>query len=364
MECLKQLGVSVDVSNVEGFRNESIREYDIVHVFNITGACQTTLSQILTAKKYNKPVVLSSIYWYEAELRQVERAMAARFIVKKPEISYLKSFFISLLRAVNLEQTIDAITYIRDKFSGNTDDSFRALIAFGRKKVQESCLALADVILPNSQSEADLLVRMFGVNKKKLIVVPNGVDSSFLTSNSELFKNKYSIDNFILSVANIATRKNTLSLITALSGIKIPLVLIGAFNPRDAYYKLCKKAADGRSNIFFLGRVPHGSPMLASAYAGAKVHAQVSWFETPGLSSLEAALSDCNLVVSCRGSTRDYFENFAWYCDPGDTLSVRRAVLAAYDSPVNNSLRSHILNHFTWEKAAEKTYEAYISLKH
>ncbi len=36
-------------------------------------------------------------------------------------------------------------------------------------------------------------------------------------------------------------------------------------------------------------RLDHDDPLLASAYAAARVFALPSWFETPGLAALEAA---------------------------------------------------------------------------
>ena len=44
----------------------------------------------------------------------------------------------------------------------------------------------------------------------------------------------------------------------------------------------------------WLGRLDHHDPLLASAYAAARVFALPSWFETPGLAALEAALAGCS----------------------------------------------------------------------
>ncbi len=91
----------------------------------------------------------------------------------------------------------------------------------------------------------------------------------------------------------------------------------------------------------------------------AKVHALVSWMETPGLSSLEAGAMDCNIVVTKKGDTQEYFENFAYYCEPDDVNSIKTALDLAYNNPVNSDLKRKILNQYTWEKTAEKTLEAY-----
>ena len=72
-----------------------------------------------------------------------------------------------------------------------------------------------------------------------------------------------------------------------------------------------------------------GPEELRQLYRAASVHACVSWYETPGLVSLEAALSGCKLVVTPGGSTREYFGEDAFYCRPDDAASIRAAVVQA-----------------------------------
>jgi glycosyltransferase involved in cell wall biosynthesis len=98
---------------------------------------------------------------------------------------------------------------------------------------------------------------------------------------------------------------------------------------------------------------------LRSAYAAARAHILPSWFETPGLSSLEAGLSGCSIATTDRGSTREYFRDLADYCDPASTVSIRRAALRAYDRPRSEQLKRHILDRFTWEAAGRQTAAAY-----
>ena len=72
--------------------------------------------------------------------------------------------------------------------------------------------------------------------------------------------------------------------------------------------------------------------MLRSAYAAARVHALPSWIETCGLVSLEAALAGCNVVVSTAGHELEYFRDLAYYCDPANPASIRRAVVQAIEN--------------------------------
>jgi glycosyltransferase involved in cell wall biosynthesis len=145
-----------------------------------------------------------------------------------------------------------------------------------------------------------------------------------------------------------------LRLIKALKNSNIPLVLIGAAND-PKYLRVCKREAN--EQVLFIDHLPQRE--LASAYKVAKAHVLASWYDTPGLVSLEAGLLGCNLISTNRGSAREYFQDLAWYCDPEDMDSIRSATFQAYNSEYNSKLKERILNNFTWEITAQKTVEAY-----
>ena len=87
--------------------------------------------------------------------------------------------------------------------------------------------------------------------------------------------------------------------------------------------------------------------------------------ETPGLSSLEAAAMGCNIVVTKKGDTYDYFEDYAFYCEPDDVDSITRAIDRAYNSTFNPKLKEKILTDYIWEKTAQETLKGYeLILKH
>ncbi|MNL46427.1 hypothetical protein D3C87_1691360 [compost metagenome] len=84
-----------------------------------------------------------------------------------------------------------------------------------------------------------------------------------------------------------------------------------------------------------------------------------SWFETTGLSSLEAAIMDCNIVVTRKGDTEEYFQDLAFYCEPDNVSSIKNAVIKAFNEPCRDSLKELILKEYVWEKTAEETLKAY-----
>ena len=118
-------------------------------------------------------------------------------------------------------------------------------------------------------------------------------------------------------------------------------------------------ARRGAGWVTFAGRVPHDSAELSALYHGARVHVLPSWFETTGLVSLEAALSGCSVVSTERGHAREYLDDLAWYCDPGDRDRSRDAVWNGWRSPPQPALRQRVLDRYTWDHVAEATAAAY-----
>ena len=94
-------------------------------------------------------------------------------------------------------------------------------------------------------------------------------------------------------------------------------------------------------------------------YRKAKVHVLASWHETCGLSSLEAAAMGCNIVITEKGFTREYFGDDAFYCNPAHPESIFNAVEKAAQSDCQEHLQQKILQHYTWQKAAASTLTAY-----
>ena len=160
----------------------------------------------------------------------------------------------------------------------------------------------------------------------------------------------------VICVARIEGIKNQLNLIKALRNTSFKLFLIGGFSPnQEKYYRQCNSLAT--SNITFIQHVRQAD--LIKFYKKAKVHILPSWFETTGLSSLEAAVLGCNVVITAKGDAKEYLGDYAFYCDPALTQSIFEAVDAASKAQVDPGLAEMVKRNYTWKKAAEETYEVY-----
>lgn len=252
---------------------------------------------------------------------------------------------------------------------GHPASAARALAAFALRRAfpswpswRRELLAVSDRILPNSASEARQLNRLFGIPRAKIAVVPNGVDERFGWASARPFHERFGVRDFVLYVGRVEPRKNVLGLIRSLQGTALPFVVIGEVVPgHEAYGQQCQ--AEGRGFTSWIPRIPHDDPLLASAYAAARVFALPSWFETPGLSALEAAVAGCAIVVTPLGSTRDYFGERVEYARPDRPRAIREAVLRAWSRGPEPGLASWIKNRYHWSVVSRKTAEAYHSLE-
>lgn len=337
-EALEQKGVLVAIS-LES--EPELSGYDLVHVFNLMRP-QDVCLQVRNAKKRKRKVVLSTIYGLYTEYDREARTGFEKIIAKILKTDYLEYSKI-LARAIKNRELNKGTLF---------------LLSHGYRRCQLSILRGTDVCLPNSQSEMNRVINDFSLPEySPYVVVPNAVDAMvFDPERVKISSEAEKLRDCILCVARIEGRKNQLNLVRAMKGLPYSLVLIGKPAPNHlAYFKQIKQEAG--PNVHLLGPVQHD--LLPQYYKVAKVHALISWMETPGLSSLEAGAMGCNLVITEKGDTRDYFGDYAYYCEPDSVESIRQAILKAYNSAPNPALRDHILANFTWNKAAEKTIEGY-----
>jgi glycosyltransferase involved in cell wall biosynthesis len=221
----------------------------------------------------------------------------------------------------------------------------------GHKQSIQKILRQAARILPNSKLEYDQLAE-FGTQLPGYTLVPNGIDPALFTLKQHQPKDP----NLVLCVARIEGIKNQLNLIKALNNTRYRLVIIGDPAPNQLpYYYECRKQA--AANISFINHLPQEA--LIDWYQLAGIHILPSWFETCGLSTLEAAAMGCRVVITDKGYTREYFGEEAVYCDPASPQSMLAAVEKAASTPATDTLRNKIMTQYTWQQAALQTATAY-----
>ena len=340
-DALIALGYDVDVS-LE--LRPDLSQYDVVHLFNITRV-QETFIQIQNAVEQKKPVALSTIYWPFTEFE------------KHANVG-IRGLFGKLLSVDQLASLKAIAKYL---LLGERDEGTRHLMRHSYSDMQRYILEHADVYLPNAYEEMVQIEKnlQFSADPEKVVVVPNAINVSAAKAALEHPTDKYdAYRDWLICVGRIDTRKNQLKLLDAIEGSDFRVLLVGKCSAgQQKYFKKMMQRIKGTPNIQYIEQIPNDE--LYQLYRVCKVSVLPSWFETPGLVSLEAAVMGCNIVVSDRGTTKDYFGDYAFYCDTMSSKSIREQIDKAYAAPYDESFRQKIMTEYTWEKAARATAEGY-----
>jgi glycosyltransferase involved in cell wall biosynthesis len=295
---LAELGV--EVIRYDPWKNE-ISNVDICHVFSIDGA---TAYHVTRAVAERKPVVITPVF---------------SSFKCRPLLTRLK---------VNLSGFMP----------GMYSDLKRARIM----------LRVASRILALNAEEKQLVASTFSLPSTGIEVVSNGIDLRFVNGDPTLFMSRYGVDNFVLNVASLNPNKNQLSLVRAMSTLGYPLVLIGKITSENThYYDLCRKEV-GASRVIFVGELAHEDPLLASAYAAAKLFVLPSHSEVMPLSLYEAAISGCSVITSRNVPIAAPLRHYTTQFSPGNIEALRNLIDAQMKSPTNSEFRRAVATMPSW----------------
>ncbi len=325
---LGKLNVTVEIKMTHEKINYN--EYDLIHFFSIIRPADI-LGHV---KKLSQPFVITPLLIDYSEFdKQYRKGISGKIFrfVSADRIEYLKT--------------------IARWLRGREHLTSFAFLARGQRHSIQKILREAAMVLPNSQTEYEFLTDRYGI-KKHYVEVPNGVESKLFTNSWKCEKDT----QMVLCVARIEGLKNQINLIRALNNTEYQLYIIGkpAVNQKT-YYNECQRIA--AKNIHFIGHLTQEE--LVPYYEKAKIHILPSWFETCGLASLEAAAMDCAIVITHKGYAAEYFQDYAFYCDPSSPASIKQAVDAASASVTSKIFQQKISSEYTWQNAAIKTHEAY-----
>jgi glycosyltransferase involved in cell wall biosynthesis len=330
---LERLGVDCDVSlDLE----PDLSRYSLVHLFDAIRP-QDLYLQARNARRQGRPIVLSPIFVQYDDYDRLARALPYRLVaraLRPTQIEYLKA----AARAVR---------------NAERHRGTAVLLARGYRPLVRALLAWSDVLVPNSRSELGRISKAFGDPGRPVVVVPNAVDPDLFDCGGEGGRETRGP---VICVGRIEGNKNQLALVRAACGAPYEVLIVGAPAPNHMAYAR-RVRAEAPANVRLLGRA---SPEeLRELYCRARVVALPSWFETTGLAALEGGAAGCNVVITSRGDSREYFRDQAYYCEPDSIASIRQAIDLAWTTEIRPGLRQRILQYFTWERAAERTLEAY-----
>jgi glycosyltransferase involved in cell wall biosynthesis len=197
-------------------------------------------------------------------------------------------------------------------------------------KSQYACNHADKIIAISEQTKRDIIT-FYGIESSKIEVVYQSCDESFKTPASEVLKQsvseKFSLpDEFILNVGTIETRKNLLTLISALKDVpeQYKLVVIGKATP---YKKLVLKEIDRlllNSRVIFLQNVPFQD--LPAIYQMATLFVYPSLYEGFGIPIIEALYSGTPVIAAIGSCLEEAGGPSSLYINPNDSLELAKNV--------------------------------------
>ncbi len=329
-EQLERHGALVDFSSELFF--EKTASYDLVHIFNLTAPEQSD-AFAKNAVLHNIPFVVTALqenfplYYHKATaaLDWFREYVTADVPVRKT-MALLKSELAS----------VSPVPLFTARFAARA----------------------ANMVFASGETEAALLHSIFPA--AKLSVVPFGSTITDRQIEASLFEKAFDMRDFVLCVGRLESRKNQLMLLHALEDSDVPVVFVdGGFTYSPEYSALCK-IYKRKGATLFTGRL--SDEMLVSAFRACRLHCLPSWYELPGLVSIEAAQYGKPIVASSWGTLPDYMGSACAYCQPDDPESIRNAVLKVYadkSAAMQSRLFMNAAQHFSWEKFGNMTMHHY-----
>lgn len=299
-------------------------EFDVVHLFNLTKPMAALKA---LGKSHSPPMVCSAIFIDPRIWTGSESAwqLALQRLIDPEGWTYLRHIY----------------HWLRGQEKGY---SWTYLIEGQRASVQKLLYHLSCLITATS-AERDLIEQQYQISSASR-VIPLGTEH--LPNHASTSQRKG-----VLYVARIEPLKNQLALIKACRELDWELTLIGSASRNHLkYYERCRALAGEK--VHFLG--DRSLDEVATAMAQAQVHLSASWYESTGLSSIEALASGCSIGVIDHPIQRELFGQKALY-HRGTADSIKSCLQEAMNQTADH--RTWARQNFSWQRAAEKLEEIY-----
>ena len=233
--------------------------------------------------------------------------------------------------------------------------------------------ARADAVLTGSRTTKDDLVRELGVDERKVVLTPYGVDiESFRmgpdhSGDEERIGERYKLPpRYLLSVATLEPRKNLTRLVEAVAhlvrrGWDGTLLLAGGPGMAEPAVDRAIDSHGLSSRVVKLGYIP--AEHLPVLYRRARALASIALWEGFGFTVLEAMACELPVVASDIPTHREVAAEAATYVDPTDPEAIASGIERVWgDDPERGRLietGSKRVTLFSWEETARKTLAVY-----
>ncbi|MCK4717979.1 MAG: glycosyltransferase family 4 protein, partial [Thermoplasmata archaeon] len=233
-------------------------------------------------------------------------------------------------------------------------------------------LSRADHMIAVSGSLRDDISRYRSVDKNKISVIHNGVDTNFFKPSPPTYREKYAdgMDHLILFLGRIVKQKGLESLLKAFPAVlkehpKTMLAIVGKGNQKEGLIKTTKRMGLEK-NVVFPGFVP--AEHLPSLLSSTDIYILPSVWETFGISLAEAMACGCASVASDVGGIPEVLgDRSGFLFQPLEhRVMAEKINLLLSDQKLREDFatgaRKRAVEVFDWDIIARRTRSFYTSL--
>lgn len=196
----------------------------------------------------------------------------------------------------------------------------------------------SDLIVTVSSTSKQEIINYYKLDKSKICVVPNGVDSTFFTKQSlskiSTIKKKYDISHkYILFVSNIEPRKNIEILLKSYGQLppevlsKHSLFLIGGDGWLNEHVLQLIEEMKKKGFKVYRPKMYVPDEDLPALYSGASLLVHPAFHEGFSLSPLEAMSCETPVLLSNITAHKELAGKTAHYFDPSDSRDLSEKII-------------------------------------
>ena len=226
----------------------------------------------------------------------------------------------------------------------------------------------ADHIIAISQQTKQDIIEYLNVPEDKISVIYQGCHpafkKSYLESQLKTISEKFNLpQHFVLNVGTIEERKNLLSVVKALQGTDIPLIVIGK---KTKYFsKVSKEITKSKVDVRFLENV--SMEELAGIYKLADIFIYPSLYEGFGIPIIEALFSETCVITSNVSCLPEAGGPDSVYINPKNPEDIHAKINFLWNNESERKRRVEkgllYAQNFTDEKIGRQINDLYLEIK-
>jgi glycosyltransferase involved in cell wall biosynthesis len=239
-------------------------------------------------------------------------------------------------------------------------------------KLYQLSALTADAVIVPCDSTADLTTSRYGVPPKKIVVVPQGADTSFRPLNDPELARRTRVDflgedvPYVLFVGKLSVRRNIPNLIAAFAKAKkanqLPhkLLLLGPNHKNLPLAQICAEHGVSDSVVQTDGKFTHHEELIR-IYDGADVFVHPSWFEGWSMTTIEALACGTATIAANRGGLGDVARGYAYMVEEPTVEALKDALeKVLLDEGLRRELKQLARKRgsaITWEDTTRQTLD-------